>query len=132
MKVAIPAWEDRVSSVLDFSQRVVVVELHDGGEISRTEVALSEPNALAKLARLRTLGVDVVICGAISRPIASAAEGCGIQLLPYVTGGVDEVLDAFRSGQLARPQFALPGWWPGARRGLRGRCGRRGGRRWPG
>ena len=127
MKVAIPVWEGRVSGVLDFSQRLVLVEVDNGGEKSRAEIALSERHALAKLARLRQLGIDVLICGAVSQPMASAVTACGIRLLPYVTGTVNEVLTAYQAGQLGQPQFALPGWWPGARRAF---CRRwRGGRR---
>jgi hypothetical protein len=58
MRVAIAVWEDRVSSVLDFSQQLVVVEFNAGGETSRVQIALPEQNALARLARLRELGID--------------------------------------------------------------------------
>jgi len=129
MKVAIAVWEGCVSSVLDFSQRLVVVELRDGTETSRTEIALLEQNAFTKLAKLRELGIDVLICGAVSQPLASASTACGIRLLPYVTGRVDDVLEAYQAGQLGLPQFVLPGWWSGARRGFRRRCCKRGGRR---
>jgi len=122
MKVAITVWEDSVSSVLDFSQRLVVAELRDGTEISRTESSLPEQNAFTKLAKLRELGIDVLICGAISRPLACASAACGIQLLPYVTGRIDDVLKAYQAGQLGLPQYRLPGRWPGARRGFRHRC----------
>ena len=118
MKVAIPVWEDRVSSVLDFSQRLFVVEMKEGGETSRVQVALSEQSVLAKLAQLRELGIDVLICGAVSQPLAAAFMASGIQLLPYVTGRVDDVLKAYQAGELGLPQFTLPGWWPGARRGF--------------
>lgn len=133
MKVAIAVWEDCVSSALDFSRRLVVMELKNGRETSRTEVDLAEDTAFTKLAKLRDLGVSVVICGAVSQPLASAAFSCGIRLLPYVTGRLDDVLKAYQAGQLGLPQFVLPGWWPGARRGFRcRRCqhdGRRGRRR---
>jgi len=122
MKVAIAVWEDRVSSVLDFSQRLFVMELSDGGETSRIQVALSEQSALAKLAQLRELGIDVLICGAVLQPLALAFTASGIQLLPYVTGRVDDVLKAYQAGELGLPQFTLPGWWPGARRGFHRRC----------
>jgi len=118
MKVAIPVWEDRVSSVLDFSQQLVVVELNDGSETGRVRIAVSEQNAFARLAQLQELGVDVLICGAVSQPLASASAAHGIQLLPYVTGRVDDVLKAYQAGQLDLPQFRLPGWWPDARRGF--------------
>jgi predicted Fe-Mo cluster-binding NifX family protein len=124
MKVAIAVWEDHVSSVLDFSQQLVVVELKDGSEMSRVQVALSQRNPFATLTQLRELGIDVLICGAVSQPLASAFMASGIQLLPYVTGRVDDVLKAYRAGQLGLPQFMLPGWWPGARKGF-GRCCRR-------
>lgn len=124
MKVAIPVWEDRVSSVLDFSQQLVVVELNDAGEASRVQIALSDQSPFVRLAKLRELGIDVLICGAVSQPLASVATAQGIQLLPYVTGTVDDVLKAYQTGRLDLPEFRLPGWWPGARRGF-GRWGRR-------
>jgi predicted Fe-Mo cluster-binding NifX family protein len=128
MKVAIPVWQDRVSGVLDFSQRLVVVELENGSEKSRAQIALPERSVLAKLARLRELGIDMVVCGAVSQPMASAAVAYGIRLFPYVAGTVNEVLDAYQAGQLSLPQFRLPGWWPGARRGFGHRCHRHHGR----
>jgi len=133
MKVAIAVWENRVSSVLDFSRQLIVVELDDDGETSRVQIALPEQNALARLARLRELGIDVLICGAISQPLASAFAASGILLLPYVTGDVDDVLKAYRARELGLTQFRLPGPWPGARRGFgcrrRQRCRRRGTRK---
>jgi len=125
MKVAIAVWEDRVSSVLDFSQQLVVVEFDAGGETSRVQMALPEQNALTRLVRLRELGIDVLICGAVSQPLASAFTTSGVQLLPYVTGGVDDVLRAYQTGELGLPQFRLPGPWPGARRGFGRRCRQR-------
>ena len=119
MKVAIAVWENHVSSVLDFSQRLVVVEFKGGGEASRAEIALLERSALAKLVKLRELGIDVLICGAVSRRLALASTASGIRLLPYVTGKVEDVLNAYRAGELGLPEFMLPGWWPGARRGFR-------------
>jgi predicted Fe-Mo cluster-binding NifX family protein len=127
MKVAVPIWEGRVASVLDFSQKLILVELEDGGEQNRVEVPLSGRNTLEKVAELRQLGVEVLICGAVSQPMASAATSFGIQLVPYVTGAIDEVLDAYQDGRLGLRRFALPGRWLGTHRGRRGwRCGRRG------
>jgi predicted Fe-Mo cluster-binding NifX family protein len=125
MKVAVAVWEDRVSSVLDFSQQLTVVEFNADGETSRVQIALPEQNALTRLVRLRELGIDILICGAVSQPLASAFTASGIQLLPYVTGSVDDVLRAYQTGELGLPQFRLPGPWPGARRGFGRRCRQR-------
>ncbi len=129
MKVAIAVWKDCVSSVLDFAQRLVVAELTDSTETRRTEIGLPERDPFTKLAKLRELGVNVLICGAISRPLACASTAYGMQLLPYVTGKVDDVLKAYLAGQLDQPQYRLPGWWPGACKGFRHQCGKHDGQR---
>jgi len=127
MKLAISVCEVRVSSVFDFAQKAVVVEWRDATESGRAEVAVSGQGP-ARLARLRQLGVDTLICGAISRPLAAAASIWGIRLLPCVTGPLEEVIEAYRKGELDGERFVLPGCWQGARTGFRRRCGWRGGR----
>ena len=97
MKLAISVCEGRVSNVFDFAQKAMVVELREATESDRVEVVVSGQGP-ARMARLRQLGVDTLICGAISRPLASAASVFGIRLLPYVTGSLDEVIEAYRKG----------------------------------
>ena len=127
MKLAISVCEGRVSNVFDFAQKAMVVELREATESDRVEVVVSGQGP-ARMARLRQLGVDTLICGAISRPLASAASVFGIRLLPYVTGSLDEVIEAYRKGKLDAKRFVQPGYWQGARTGFRRRCGWCGGR----
>ena len=118
MKIAIPVWDDYVSSAFDFAHLLLLVDIEDGSEISRSEVPLKVESIPARAAKLKSLGVDVLVCGAISRALANMVAVSGIQVLPYVTGRVDDVLRAYLAGQLVQPQFALPGYWPGARKGF--------------
>lgn len=129
MKIAIPVWDDYVSSVFDFAHRLLLVDIENGSEISRSEVSLKVESLPERAAKLKGLGVGVLVCGAISRALANMIAASGIQVLPFVTGRVDEVLQAYLTGQLMQPQFAMPGYWPGARKGF-GR--RRRGCRWQG
>jgi len=126
MKLAIPVWEGRVSSVFDFARSAVVVTWDSPTQVDCTEVALSGkgPN---RIAVLEQLGVDTLICGAISRPLASWASACGIRLFPYVTGVVDDVIEAFEKGQLGSERFVLPGCWGDMELQSRHRCRWRGG-----
>ena len=128
MKLAIPIWEGRVSNVFDFAHKAVIVEFSDAKELARSEVALSGPGP-ARVVRLRQRGVDTLICGAISRVSASWASAGGIRLFPYVTGSVDEVIEAFKNEQLSSERFVLPGSWPGVHRPPRCRPGWHGRRR---
>jgi len=130
MKLAIPVWEGRVSNVFDFAHKAVVVELSGDQELGRAEVALSGQGP-ARIVKLRQLGVDTLICGAISRSLASRTSAWGIRLFPYVTGVVDDVIEAFKNGQLGSERFVLPGCWQGAGMQFRHRCGWRGRRDGP-
>lgn len=132
MKIAIPLWNDCVSNVFDFAHRLLLVDIENGREVNRSEVELKAESLPQRAGSLKNLGVDVLICGAISRALACMVAASGTEVLAFVTGRVDDVLGAYLTGQLAKPQFSMPGCWPGAREGFgrgRRRCRWRGGRR---
>ena len=129
MKVALPVWQGQVSSVFDFAHKLLVIGLENGEEKDRREIVLVEQSSPERAAMLKQLGVGVLICGAISRPLAEMVNGSGIQVLPFVKGSTEQIINAYKTGRLSQPQYALPGFWPGARRGFRRRRGWRGGRR---
>lgn len=118
MNIAIPIWNDRVSTVFDFAVRILLVEIKNDKEISRSQILLESQSLSQRVGQLKKLNVDILICGAISRELAGLAKTSEIQVLPYITGSVNDILDAYRTGQLAQPQFAMPGCWPGARKGF--------------
>jgi len=121
MILAIPIWNDRVSSVFDFAHKLLLVDIERGRETGRSEIPFPPESDPEKANRLKTLGVEVLICGAISRSLASQVRVSGVKVLPYVIGPGDEVLKAYLTGRLIHPKFALPGCWPGARKGFRRR-----------
>lgn len=121
MKIAIPIWNDCVSSAFDFAHRLLLIDIQNGSETKRSEISLSQEPIPQRATRLKTLGVDVLICGAISRSLASLVAASGIEVLPYVLGPVDEILKAYLIGQLGQSKFAMPCSWPGAREGFRRR-----------
>lgn len=122
MKLAIPIWNDRVSNAFDFAHRLLLVDIEHGRETGHSEVPFPSKSDPEKVNGLKLLGVEVLICGAISRSLASQVWASGIKVLPYVVGQVDEVLKAYLAGRLIHPKYVLPGSWPGARRGF---CRRR-------
>lgn len=131
MKIAIPTWNGRVSPVFDTASRLLVVEAADEGEYSRFETDISEHFVPSKVMRLTGLGIDTLICGAISRPFAYMMTTAGIRLIPWISGQVEDVLQAFLRGTLFDPRFTMPGspgpWGKGSRGGHgRGRARRRG------
>ena len=59
--------------------------------------------------RLAELGVDVLVCGAISWPLEALLTASGIRVIPLVCGGVEEMVRAFRGGTLGDERFTMPG-----------------------
>lgn len=122
MKIAIPIYNGNVSNVFDFAHRLSVMDIENAKVVERSEIELKDKSLPQRAGSLKNLGVDVLICGAISRALACMITASGIEVLAFVTGRVDDVLGAYLTGQLAKPQFSMPGYWPGARKGFgRGR-----------
>ncbi len=125
MKVAIPTWSERVSPVFDVARRLMLVDLEGDVEAQSQEIELPETEPVARARRLVELGVEVLICGAISAPLENMLVSSGVRVVAHNCGPTREVLQAFCQGQLTDDRFLMPG----CRRRRRFRGGRGGGRR---
>ena len=125
MKVAVPVHEGGISPVFDWAQRLLVVDHHGRGEETRREESLADLAPSFRPGRLVQLGVETLLCGGVSAPVAAMLQSQGIRVLPGISGDVDAVLEAFFAGRLPDPAFAMPGW-RGCEKGMQGRrrCGR--------
>lgn len=120
MKVAIPHWQGRVSPVLDSAGRCYSIELTGAGEsTSRGEVALQAISPMQRAQEIAALHADLLICGAVSRPLAMALESAGVAFRSDICGRIDEVLDALVAGRLDEDMYQMPGCC-GRRRRRRG------------
>jgi predicted Fe-Mo cluster-binding NifX family protein len=106
-----PVWEGRISPVLDVAERFLVVDWQDGQETRRRELRLADHNPQLVANGIKEAGIAIVVCGAISQPLELLLENAGIRVIPHICGEVDEVLKAFLSSRLNRPEFAMPGCW---------------------
>ena len=107
--VAIPVWNGRVSPVLDCARRLFIVQINAGGVLRKKEVLLEESHPLAKVERLVSLQVDVLICGAISRSLACMFLNSGITVFAWISGPLEKVIQAFVAGRLLEPAYTMPG-----------------------
>jgi len=120
MKVSIPTWAGRVSPVFDVAKQLLVVAIEEGRESSREQAAIEETQMLDRVKRVTQLGVDVLICGAISGALEAMLVSAGVRVLPHTCGAVEEILQAFESGRLTDEKYLMPGCC-GRRRRFRGR-----------
>jgi predicted Fe-Mo cluster-binding NifX family protein len=109
MKIAMPVCENRVSTVFDAADELLLIETGPGDAQKRSRAAWKEETPMGRTTRIRELGVQVLICGALSGAAARMMEAAGIWVIPFVRGTVDEVLGAFFSENLTGKRFFLPG-----------------------
>jgi len=121
LRVAIPVWEGRVSPVLDVAANLLLVDLDAGHEVSRNSERFDSCPLPLRARRFSELGVDIVICGAISQPLADMLSASGITVLPCIIGEVEDVLRSYLDDGVPDSRFFMPGYTgPSGRRRRRG------------
>lgn len=123
MKVALTIWEGRISPVLDVSREALVLNLVKGRVASRSTEPLGGPDPIATLRKLVELGIETLICGAVSEPLYRELTDRGMRVIGFVSGGVDEIVAAFLAGRLNDQAFVMPGC--GGQRRFRHRGGKK-------
>jgi predicted Fe-Mo cluster-binding NifX family protein len=124
MKVAIATWNGRISPVFDVARQVLILDVEAGCVIARREESLPGTDPQAQAGRLMALAPEILICGAISQPMADLLTVGNMKIMPFTAGGVDEVIAAWLAGSLPSSALAMPGCC-GRRRGCHGEGGRR-------
>jgi len=128
MKAAIPLFGTRVSPRFDCGAVLLVAQVDGGTVVSTEQVTDGAGNSLQRIARLRELGVDTVVCGAITGFVLRHLAANGIRVFPWVFCEASEALEALARGELSATSQAGVGLGPG--RGHRRRGMGRGGLRW--
>ncbi len=130
MKVALTVWDGRVSPVFDVSRQAAILTIEHGALTGQSHVSIETPTPALKTERLIELGVDTLICGAISEPLRRELVARGVQVLGFVAGEVDEVVRSFVAGALPTAALSMPGCCGRQHRfrGGRGQHGAGGGR----
>ena len=123
VKLAIPIWNGRVSPVMDSAGRLLTAEYVDGRERSRAVVDLPRASVDHLTRFISELGIDTLICGALSLEFNQMLTASGIKTYPWYRGDVEEVIAAYLSGCLQQDDFKMPGYGR-RRRGMGRRCGR--------
>ena len=109
-KTAFSAWNNRVAPVFDVAGNIYVIGSESGNIISEQFEDLEAEPLSQKPHRLVELGIDNLVCGAISRPMHAAIVANGIRVISFVAGDLRSVIQAWLSGALQRNTFAMPGY----------------------
>jgi hypothetical protein len=95
--------------VFDTAGSVLLIDLEHERELRREARSLCQKNLVARVGEILKFDADVLICGAISAALESLLLSSGLQVIGFLCGPVDEVVAAFLSGNIAGPEFSMPG-----------------------
>ena len=109
MKVAITVWENRISPLFDATRTLLIADIYNRVIAEKHRVPFDCISPFARAATLEELGVGTLICGGVSDFFAKLIEARNIQIIPFVAGRVDEVMDAYLKGALCHKKFRMPG-----------------------
>jgi len=108
MKIAISTFRYRVSPVFDWSERLIIIDKNQNDEM-KTDVSLSNLNYMDRVRLLVESNVKVLLCGVVSDQLLNILKLKNIRVIPGISGGVDEVIKAFYTGNLKQERFTMPG-----------------------
>lgn len=112
MKVAFATWNNRIAPVFDVAGEVRLARMEEGRVVWEPSETLQGKSPLGRTLKLADLGVDVLVCGAISRALLHMVEGYGIRVIPFVSGDLPSLARAMERGRLEAGAFAMPGCGP--------------------
>ena len=100
MKIAIPFFRNRVSNRLDSSESFLIVSVKKGVIESRNKIRLLHSEPVMMLNILTQLDINVLICGGITKYYAKHFTRLQFEVIPWITGEVEDVLDLYLQGRL--------------------------------
>ena len=111
MKLAITVWNGRIAPLFDVAHHVLIGETEGFGNpvLQLTTIGMQAELPGQKVETLEAMGVQAVICGAISREYEEAVLQAGMELDAFVAGDVDDVLAAWQSGTMRQQGYSMPG-----------------------
>jgi len=108
MCVALATFGDKIASLFESSNRFVVFQapLYKVDNSKTIPIINNSANELLNL--LKQHNVKILICGAISGCTRRLLNAQKIHVIPWITGDVKNVIDAFQSGRLFSSSFVMP------------------------
>ena len=109
MKIALSVWKGCISTVFDTADQLLVLEIDGKNGWKRTTVRLHPADIAEWANQIKEMQIEVLICGAISRPLETSLTSLGIRVYGFVRGPVEEVFAGYQKGKMDHAVFAMPG-----------------------
>ena len=107
MDICIAGYQNRVATLLETATELRLYTVEELKVVSSGMTAMPAAGPHALPTYLKSLGVDIVICGGLARAAQDGFEAMGVQIIPWVKGPIETVLEAHLQGNI--DQMIMPG-----------------------
>ena len=107
--IAIPLHQSRVAPVLDWCSTILLIPKNAGKSWQDGEQLTIKTNVFDLLRLLQSKDASPVICGALSPHALRYGQHLGLEFICGISGAIEEVVEAYRAGELDQSRFRLPG-----------------------
>ncbi|OPY07863.1 MAG: hypothetical protein A4E66_01960 [Syntrophus sp. PtaB.Bin001] len=109
MNLAIPVCGQDIALVFDDADCLLLIKTEEKVFHKKERLRCAGSSMIERANQLRYLGVNLLICGAVSRPLQRMIEASGINIIPFVRGNAMEIFEAYSRNSLDDQRFFLPG-----------------------
>ena len=100
MKIALPVYEERVAPRFDCATSFRIITCEKGKITKSENVIFASSKPLERMNMILNLGIKTLICGAVNEFALRMFKEKGINVIPWIIGNVQEVIDSFLKGDL--------------------------------
>ena len=110
VRVAVPCMGDNVAPCFGTCSMISIYTIREGRVADRIDFPLRSRDPFDRVRLLRDQEVETIICGGVQDLLEDILRASGIQVISWVSGSVDGLLDLFLRGQLvpARERGVYP------------------------
>lgn len=108
-RIAISCRGERIAPVFDSSKEIWIFDIRSAEASDIGRDIMPSGSSAQRAIYLILNGIDVLVCGALSIDIYNTLIGCGLTLVPFRKGMVEDVVKAWIRGDILAPSFTMPG-----------------------
>ena len=100
MKVAIPRMGESVAPCFEYCATMAIFTIVDDAVADQVDFPLRSREPFDRVRLLRDQQVDTIICGGVQDMYEDVLRTSGFEVISWVSGSVDDLLDLYVRGQL--------------------------------
>ncbi len=100
MRVAIPRMGEMVAPCFEYCSMMAVFTIAGDGAVDQVDFPLRSRDPFDRVRLLKDRKVDTVICGGMQDIYEDLVRASGFEVISWVSGRVEDLLDMYLRGQL--------------------------------